>query len=73
MLFCPATLALWNPGPGSSGDVYRWALMVARHVPSEDAGSSLNRPRPRATIKAHPTTPYRPRPYGILGWAQVDA
>jgi hypothetical protein len=23
-------------------------------------------PRPRATIKAHPATPYRPRPYGGL-------
>ena len=29
-----------------------------------DARAALH---PRATIKAHPTTPYRPRPYGIVG------
>ncbi len=29
MLFCPAALALWNPGPVSSVDAYRATARVA--------------------------------------------
>ena len=38
--------------------------MVNRPLPS---------PTPRATIKAHPTTLHRARPYGIIEWEALKA
>jgi hypothetical protein len=58
ILMIPQTGTLYD-GPNKHQPTAK-LITIRRGGSGDDVG--------RATIKAHPTTPHHPRPYGILGW-----